>query len=156
MILPVGLIRRLKGDNPVAPSTFATEKERIEKLAMEAVMASEKALGFEPQDVSAEKYGYDIESRILSTGQLRFIEVKGRISGADTVTVTKNEIFTALNKPDAFILALVEVPQSGNWSKENCGIRYVVNPFNQAPDFAVTSVNYNWQTLWNQGEQPHK
>ena len=156
LIVPIGLIRRLKGDKPVVPSTFATEKERIEKLAMEAVIAAEKALGFEPQDVSAEKCGYDIESHILSTGKLRFIEVKGRISGADTVTVTKNEIFTALNKPDAFILALVEVPQYGNWSEANCGIRYVVNPFYQPPDFAVTSVNYNWQKLWNQGEQPHK
>jgi hypothetical protein len=29
--------------------------------------------------------------------------------GADTVTVTKNEILTALNKPEDFFLALVEV-----------------------------------------------
>ncbi|MEG3070482.1 MAG: DUF3883 domain-containing protein [Candidatus Syntrophopropionicum ammoniitolerans] len=30
---------------------------------------------------------------------LRFIEVKGRAKGATTVTVTKNEILTAFNKP---------------------------------------------------------
>ena len=47
--------------------------------------------------------------RCLGTGKLRFIEVKGRVAGADTVTLTKNEILTALNKPDEFILAIVEV-----------------------------------------------
>jgi Domain of unknown function (DUF3883) len=34
--------------------------------------------------------------------------VKGRISGAETVTVTKNEILYSLNKPDDYILAIVE------------------------------------------------
>ena len=39
---------------------------------------------------------------------LRFIEVKGRRSDAETVTVTRNEILYSLNKPDDFILAIVE------------------------------------------------
>jgi len=156
LIVPIGLIQRLKGDNSVTLSTFATEKERVEKLAMDAVMASEQVLGFEPRDVSADKCGYDIESRIPDTGQLRFIEVKGRISGARTVTVTKNEILTALNKPDSFILALVEVPESGKWSTKSGGIRYVLRPFSQEPDFATTSVNYDWQKLWNQGKEPYR
>lgn len=60
---------------------------------------------------------YDIESRIASTGQLRFIEVKGRIEDATTVTVTKNEIITALNKPEDFILALVQVPKSEEFTE---------------------------------------
>jgi hypothetical protein len=42
------------------------------------------------------------------TGKLRFIEVKGRVSGAPTITVTRNEILYSLNKPDDFILAIVE------------------------------------------------
>jgi hypothetical protein len=37
---------------------------------------------------------------------LRFIEVKGRVAGALTVTVTRNAIVTAVNKPDGFILAV--------------------------------------------------
>jgi hypothetical protein len=36
--------------------------------------------------------GYAIASRIPGTGRLRFIEVKGRVAGAATITVTKNEI----------------------------------------------------------------
>ena len=43
------------------------------------------------------------------TGRLRFIEVKGRITGAETVTVTKNEILAGLNKPEDYWLAVVEV-----------------------------------------------
>ena len=71
-------------------------------------MEIERGLGFEPIDREFEKLGYDIESRDPRHRQLRFIEVKGRVSGADTVTVTKNEILYSLNKPDDFILAIVE------------------------------------------------
>ena len=45
--------------------------------------------------------------------EMRFIEVKGRVAGADTVTVSRNEILTALNEPDRFVLALVEVRPDG-------------------------------------------
>ena len=76
---------------------------------MEAVMRVERELGFEPRDVSSENLGYDVESAIPNSGRLRFIEVKGRNAEAPTVTITKNEILTALNKPDDFILALVPV-----------------------------------------------
>jgi hypothetical protein len=44
---------------------------------MEAVMAAERRTGFDPRDVSAEKKGWDIESR-TPAGHLRFVEVKGR------------------------------------------------------------------------------
>ena len=59
--------------------------------------------------------------------QTRFIEVKGRAAGAETVTVTKNEILTALNKPEEFILAIVEL--DGDAST----VRYVRKPFQRSP-----------------------
>ena len=71
------------------------------------VMDIERSLGFDPTDREFERLGYDIESR-AGAGRLRFIEVKGRVTGADTITVTKNEILTSLNKPEDFVLALVE------------------------------------------------
>lgn len=68
-------------------------------------------LGREPRDVHAHKgLGHDIESRDPATGDLYFIEVKGRIAGADAVTLTKNEILCALNVPERFRLAVVIVP----------------------------------------------
>jgi len=85
--------------------------------------------------VSAQNRGYDIESR-TSADELRFIEVKGRVKGADTVNITKNEILTAFNKPDAFILAIVEV----NGGKTQA--TYLKRPFRTPPDFAAASVNY--------------
>jgi SNF2 family DNA or RNA helicase len=112
LVVPGGLLARLLGKRQSQASMFARETKRVEQMAMAAVMATEKALGYEPRDVSAEKCGYDIESRSTWTGRLRFIEVKGRVEGADTVTVTKNEILAAFNKPQDFLLALVSVPRS--------------------------------------------
>ncbi|OCR02747.1 RNA helicase [Oscillatoriales cyanobacterium USR001] len=152
LIVPVALIQHLKGETQQTPGNFAIEKQQVENLAMQAVMAAERKQGFEPRDVSADKYGYDIESRIPGTNRLRFIEVKGRIRGASTVAVTKNEIITALNKPDSYILALVEVSESTQLSLNDCTLRYVQRPFQQKPDFAVTSVNYSWQELWCRGQ----
>jgi len=40
---------------------------------------------------------------------MRFIEVKGGTNVATGVTVSKNEILTALNTPNEYILAIVEV-----------------------------------------------
>ena len=76
-------------------------------------MAVERNLGFEPTDREFEKLGYDVESRVPGTGKLRFIEVKGRVTGAATITVTRNEILYSLNKPDDFILAIVEFLDGG-------------------------------------------
>ena len=156
MIIPIGLIRRLKGssDTPGPPDMFARQTARVEAAAMNAVMDAERALGFEPSDVSADKCGYDVESKVPGHGinaHLRFIEVKGRITGAQTVTITKNEILTALNKPEQFILAIVEVAPETGEAATPC---YVRQPFTREPDFAVTSVNYKLSELVDRGGPP--
>jgi hypothetical protein len=105
-------------------------------------MEIERRLGFEPTDREFDKLGYDIESREASTGCLRFLEVKGRITGAATITVTKNEILYSLNKPEDFILAIVEF-LDGDAHR----VHYVRRPFQREPDFGVTSVNYDFAEL---------
>ncbi len=120
-----------------------------EQLAMRAVMETEIALGHDPRDVSLANLGYDIESRDGHSGQLRFIEVKGRRAGADTVTITRNEILKALNVPSQFILALVEIDR-----QRPLPPRYVRQPFGKEPDFGVTSVNYDLRELLALGEEP--
>jgi hypothetical protein len=77
------------------------------------------------------------------------IEVKGRAKGAATVTVTRNEILTALNRPEDFILALVEV--DGDKALDP---RYVRRPFATEPDFGATSVNYDLKKLLEDSEPP--
>jgi hypothetical protein len=68
--------------------------------------------------------------------------VKGRVSGADTITVTKNEILYSLNKPEDFILAIVEFTDADAHK-----VHYVRQPFTREPDFGVTSVNYDLAEL---------
>ncbi len=169
LIVPAGLLARLRGERKVEPTLYARETKRVELAGMDAVISIERQLGNEPRDVSADKCGYDVESRDPAQGRLRFIEVKGRIQGAETVTVTKNEILTALNKPEEFILALVEVPPSDEFAGDvhavrekptlygaavGCRVRYVRDPFQREPDFGVTSVNYKWKELWDRGTKP--
>jgi hypothetical protein len=112
-------------------------------------MEIERSLGFEPVDREFEKLGYDIESRVAGTGQLRFLEVKGRVRGADTITVTKNEILYSLNKPEAFILAIVEFHDA-----ETHRVRYLRRPFQREPDFGVTSVNYDFAEILERSQEP--
>jgi hypothetical protein len=148
LVVPSGLLASLMGSAAQVPAQFARETERISELAMSTVMEIERRLGFDPRDVSSDKVGYDVESRIPGTGRLRFIEVKGRIAGAQTVTVTKNEVLTALNKPDEFILGLVQV------GVDAVATRYLMSPFVREPDFHVTSVNYDFDELWQRAEVP--
>ena len=82
-------------------------------------------------------------------GEIRFIEVKGRVAGASTVTVTKNEILTSLNKPDDFILGIVEFLDEATHQ-----VHYIREPFKREPDFGVTSVNYNLSELLERAEIP--
>ena len=136
IIVPIGL---LFGEHtPVE----IMDTRITEQIAMQAVMQAETELGNHPRDVSQEKIGYDIESFDPHTGRLRFIEVKGRKAGADTVTVYHTEILNGLNAAEQFILAMVEI-EAGKPS----GPRYVFNPFSHEPDPGAVSVNYNLKDL---------
>jgi len=79
LVIPRGLLHSLSaGAGFGQVPGFAEDpaaRAAIEQQAMEAVMAHERALGSLPFDVSAEKKGWDIESRDPHTGRLRFIEV---------------------------------------------------------------------------------
>ena len=150
IVAPAGLLRRAAKAAAAQPRKTTPEgRAAVERLAMEAVAAAERALGHAPRDVSAERLGYDIESRERGSGNLRFIEVKGRAEGADTVTVTRNEILTALNAPDAFILAIVEVADGAARAP-----RYLRTPFAREPDFGATSVTYRLADLLDRATPP--
>jgi hypothetical protein len=73
----------------------------------------------------------------------RHIEVKGRIKGADTVTITRNEMLYALNQADKFLLAIVLVGEDDAID----GPHYLRNPFEAEPGWGVSSVNYDLGAL---------
>lgn len=148
LVVPAGLIAAL-GGNPLPEAARTADTQAAAAQAREIIMEIERRLGFEPIDREFERLGYDIESHQPGTGKLRFIEVKGRIAGASTVTVTRNEVLYSLNKPEDFILALVEFGESGGHR-----VRYVRQPFQREPDFGVTSINYHFADLLARGSEP--
>jgi len=148
VVVPAGLIAQMTGHTLTQPSQPA-ETQAWAARARAIVMDVERQLGFEPVDREQEKLGYDVESRDRKTGRLRFLEVKGRASGAATLTVTKNEILYSFNKPEDFILAIVEfLPGDAH------RVHYLRRPFQREPDFGVTSVNYDFAELLARAEPP--
>jgi hypothetical protein len=148
LVVPAGLLAAVMG-RPVATPTSSPDTQAAAARARAIVMEIERSLGFEPTDREHEKLGYDIESRVPGTGKLRFIEVKGRVAGAATITITRNEILYSLNQPDDFILAIVEFTEDGTHR-----VPYLRRPFQREPDFGVTSVNYSLSELIEKAESP--
>ena len=148
LVVPIGLIQAMTGQTTTAP-TAPIDTQVSAARARAIVMDIERGLGFDPTDREFEKLGYDIESRVPGTGKLRFIEVKGRVAGAPTITVTRNEILYSLNKPDDFILAIVEFTGDDTHRPH-----YLRQPFQREPDFGVTSVNYDFTELLARAQAP--
>ena len=141
LVIPQGLIEKRRGGEEY--SVDAAARSEIERIAMNAVIEHEEALGHTVFDVSDEKCGWDITARppAREDGTLaedRHIEVKGRVAGSTTVTVSHNEIATALNQGDKFYLAMVLVDEDGYE-----GPYYVQRPFTQEPEHGTASINYH-------------
>lgn len=142
LVIPASMLStQVKEDFKSQGFASPEEKAAVEKAGMDAVFAVEKELNNATKDRSKEKIGYDIESICSKTGNLRFIEVKGRRKDATTVTITKNEIIYGLNLPEQFILALAFV------DGKRVEVHYVQNAFRFEPDFGVTSINFNVKDL---------
>ena len=147
LVIPMGLLAKMQG-KPVPEMADFVDRQAAAAKARAIVMEVERSLGFEPVDREFERLGYDIESRVPGTGKLRFIEVKGRAKDSSTITVTKNEILYSLNKPEDYVLAIVEL------DGDDHDVRYVRRPFQREPDFGVTSVNYDLDELRTRGSRP--
>jgi hypothetical protein len=155
LVLPAGLLQPLA---PV-PDVFALSRAEVERRAIDAVLAAEDRLGRVAEDMNRRHRnhpGYDIRStrprQRDQPSDVRFIEVKGRVAGAPTVTVSRNEILTSLNEPDHFVLALVAVAPDGVDT-----VRYLRRPFEGRTEdflFDVTSVNFDWSALWARATVP--
>jgi len=150
LVIPAGLLRTLRGEPAPGGAPFSADPEarsRIEQLAMNAVRLAEEGRGCRVVDVSAQKCGWDITSYAPAVdGRLpesRHIEVKGRVKGATTVTVTKNEIFESWNQGIKYHLAIVLVGEDDTID----GPHYVPHPFKEEPGWGVSSVNYDLKAL---------
>jgi superfamily II DNA/RNA helicase len=148
LVVPAGLVAEMTGRSQTL-DRMSADTQAAAARARGIVMEVERRLGFVPVDRETDKLGYDIESAVPGTGRLRFIEVKGRVSGAATITVTRNEILYSLNKPEDFILAVVEFLDDGGHK-----LHYIRKPFRNEPDFHAASVNYDMVELIASGGAP--
>ena len=126
-----GVLVAISGEPVPSPQVVRDTQESAAR-ARAIIMETERALGFEPTDRETEHLGYDIESRVPGTGRLRFIEVKGRVHDADTIT--RNEILYSLNKPDDYRLAIVEFLDGAAHR-----VHYFANPSTANPTSAPTA-----------------
>ena len=157
LVVPAGLLAKLRAAHaftPAPPVVDPAVRQRTERLAMQAVRRHEEAQGCTVVDVSLQKCGWDLTSYPPPVdGKLpeaRHIEVKGRLKGADTITVTRNEILYALNQAEKFVLALVLVDENEDAVD---GPYYIRQPFDREPGFGVSSWNIEIKALMQRVER---
>ena len=150
LVIPQSLLDAASdSDTVLHPEASQSDRERIDRRAVAAVMKAERDLGREPTEMLHHHPGYDIESKDPDTGQLLFIEVKGKAVGATNVTVSKRQILTALNTPDNFILAIVEIDEARAEK-----VHYIRKPFQKERGFEETSVTYSLGKLLEHATSP--
>lgn len=154
LVVPAGLMRRASGDEETAPNICADPiaRSRIERIAMEAVRKLEESHGCHVVDVSKDKCGWDLTSYPPAIDHKqpdpRHIEVKGRVKGATTITVSRNEILYAFNQGEKFVLAIVLVAEDDKVD----GPHYIRCPFDREPGWGVSSINYSLSDLLQKAE----
>jgi superfamily II DNA or RNA helicase len=150
LVIPQGLLDQLLG--APGPARFAADTTETDRRAVAAVMAAERALGRDPREMPHNNPGYDIVSH-CSDGHLVFIEVKGRIEGAEEFWVSKTEVLHGKNAAAGSRLAMVSVSAGGPRFDQ---VRYIVDPFRDVTfgDFAATGVSGSWAKEWERGGEP--
>jgi hypothetical protein len=132
-------------------SASVDSRKQIERRAVDLVMDSEKRIGRLPKEMPPNNRGYDIKS-ISPKGEIVYIEVKGRIQGADTFTITASEVSFAQTQGKAHRLALVSVSPEGKLDDK---IRYVAQAFDSVRISPSTaSINEKWFDYWEKGTDP--
>jgi SNF2 family DNA or RNA helicase len=144
-------------DSPddVSNSADPVARKAVERRGVDAVLAAEVALGRVPVEQAHNNPGFDVLSRGADGTGIR-IEVKARIAGSDTFTITRTEILMALNSAPDHRLALVRVSEDGPDYDE---LRYIANAFEgveaaNLTDFNVVSQNLSWKDWWDRGTEP--
>lgn len=154
LVLPAAALDEVTEDStPEVPAEVPTlSSEEVERRAVERTLAEERALGRDPREMDHWNEGFDIRSR-TAEGDSVWIEVKGRIEGADEFHVTRSEVLQGWNTRPRHRLALVRVHPDG---PEHDDIRYLSDAFANTviDEFEVTRVTFKWKTMWEKGQTP--
>ncbi|MFW0796180.1 helicase-related protein [Gordonia sp. CPCC 205515] len=152
LVIPAGMVGGTVAD-------FARDTTVTDRRAVDAVLAAEIGLGREPEEMPHNNKGYDIRSVPCPDtkgvrGPTIFIEVKGRIEGAEHFFVTFNEVLHARNTGSHHRLALVKVSDRGPQYDE---VRYLTDYFHrfEMGGTDVAGVQMAWDKVWAKGKPPH-
>lgn len=139
--------RMLPGEVP----DHAKETAEVDQRAVAAVLAAEQTLGRTATEMAHNNPGYDIRS-VDPLGRVYFIEVKGRIAGARTFSVTANEVTFAQTQGERHRLALVLVSSGGVLHDQ---VRYVGRAFDHMGVPTTTrAYTEDWDDYWVKGSTP--
>lgn len=153
----------LKGTAVIIPSHMLEDKapkeakvketEPVNRRAVDAVLAAERALGRAPEEKEHANPGYDIESTD-EAGNRYFIEVKGRIeTDAKDFEISKIQVSFAHTHEDRHRLALVRVSTQ---DPELDQLRYIGNAFDHMnPADTTISLKELWRPYWDRGSEPY-
>ncbi|MDJ0835529.1 MAG: helicase-related protein [Acidobacteriota bacterium] len=152
LVIPQGLLEMRRGNTEFCVDAAA--RKHVETVAMNAVIATEQGFGHTIKDVSSHNCGWDITSQppVRPDGSVpdaRHIEVKGRVQGKSTVTITRNERLTALNQGEKYILAIVIVD-----GDRHEGPYYLPKPFSNEPEPDEESINMDLKKLLGRAVSP--
>jgi hypothetical protein len=152
LVLPLGGLLRILGGPPVGPPAHTVDTTVVDRRAVDAVLRVERQRGHEAVEMPHNHPGYDIRSNV-PTGETLFLEVKGRIEGADTFGVTQNELRFAANVPEAYVLALVRVSANGAHEDQ---VRYLQRPYGSDVrlPFDTTNTTLSWHAYWQRAFSP--
>jgi len=148
VVIPAGMLGG-------AVAQYARDTTLSERRAVDLALASERSLGRSPEEMAHNNKGFDIRSTTPGTADPTvFLEVKGRVEGADCVFVSYNEVLHALNTGQQHRLVLVSVSPDG---PEHDEIRYLTDYFSDVHlgDADVAGVQLQWKKAWAKGSPPH-
>jgi superfamily II DNA or RNA helicase len=151
LVVPQGLLNRLAGHRDQPPEFYIRDTAETDRRAVAAVVEAERRLGHDPEVMPHNNKGYDIRSR-TPDGHLVHLEVKGRVTGAETFAITRNEVLHGKNA-DRYRLAMVSVHPDGPAGDRVC---YLLTRYEgiDLSDFAVESVILKWEEFWSRGGDP--
>ncbi|MBM7367770.1 helicase-related protein [Gordonia hydrophobica] len=152
LVVPAGAVGGAVGQ-------YAADSTITDRRAVDAVLRAEHSLGRRPEEQAHNNPGYDVLSRPgpLPDGSHPasiYIEVKGRVAGAEHFFVSSNQVACGKNTGVNHRLAMVSVSPGG---PEHDEVRYLTNYFHDV-DLAGTDTSglqLEWRKAWGKASEPH-
>ena len=149
LVIPQGLLDELTGSQPTLTPGNTEETDR---RAVAAVIAAERRLGRQPQEMDHNNPGFDIISRDPDTGIHYYIEVKGHKPTTPEIKVGLRQVRQGKQHPERFRLAVVEVPEDLDAVPM---VGYLIRPFDGYDlHFAQASLPLKVSDLMTQAVEP--